>query len=63
MITHIQANPLDADYDDEDDVDDSDGSDDDDDDDDTAQLLAELEKIKRERADEQARKVPTGVLA
>jgi protein CWC15 len=58
-LTHIQPNALDADDDigggsndgDQDDDDDSD-----DDDDDTAQLLAELEKIKKERAEEQARK-------
>ena len=39
------------------DSDSSDSDDDDDDDDDTAQLLAELEKIKKERAEEQAKKV------
>lgn len=38
------------------DSDSSDSDDDDDDDDDTAQLLAELEKIKKERAEEQAKK-------
>ncbi|EDQ91177.1 uncharacterized protein MONBRDRAFT_31430 [Monosiga brevicollis MX1] len=57
-ITHIEANALDAD-DDDDDADDADSDSDEsdsDDDDDTELLLAELEKIKRERADEQARK-------
>lgn len=38
-------------------IDDSDDDDDDDDEDDTEALLAELEQIKKERADEKLRKV------
>eukprot|EP00043_Microstomoeca_roanoka_P019477 m.219594 g.219594 ORF g.219594 m.219594 type:complete len:276 (-) comp17003_c1_seq1:3584-4411(-) len=54
----IQANRLDEDLPEEEDEEDDNesDSDSDDDEDDTAQLLAELEKIKKERAEEQARK-------
>eukprot|EP00842_Homolaphlyctis_polyrhiza_P004031 jgi/Hompol1/4629/HPOL_003782-RA len=60
----IEAQNIDADDDDDDDDDDAAGEDDDEDDDDddddededdTAELMRELEKIKRERAEEQAR--------
>ena len=47
---------IDADDSDDDDDDDDDSDDDSDDDDDTAALLAELERIKKERAEEAARK-------
>jgi len=53
--TALPAN-LDADDPIEDSEDDSDGSDDDDDDDDTAALMAELQKIKKEKAVEEAEK-------
>ena len=66
----LQPNAADADYSDdsrdgsssEDDDGDGDGDDDDDDDDDDeeAELLAELERIKRERAEDAARKAADG---
>ena len=55
--SHPAKNPEASDNEESNASDDSDDSDDEDDEDDTAQLLAELEKIKRERAEEQARKV------
>ncbi|KAJ3030520.1 hypothetical protein HDV00_008859 [Rhizophlyctis rosea] len=52
----LEANDLDKDDSDEEEEDeDNDDSDDDDDEDDTAELLRELEKIKRERAEEKER--------
>ena len=58
-VKNIDADDSDLDDDDDDDDDNDNGhgdpSDEDDDEDDTAELLRELEKIKRERADEKER--------
>lgn len=54
-FTEMNKNEEDEKEEEEDDDDDDDDSDDDDSDEETAELLAELEKIKKERAEEQAR--------
>lgn len=56
-LLKIQVDPNDVDLKDDDHSESSDSDSEDDDDDDTAELLAELQKIKKERAEEQARKV------
>eukprot|EP01147_Barroeca_monosierra_P003858 gene3858-6355_t len=55
-LLKIQVDPNDVDLKDDDHSESSDSDSEDDDDDDTAELLAELQKIKKERAEEQARK-------